>query len=70
MKKAEMDKEVSRFWAPIGITAGLSIFFFGIMSWRNHQGGSGTWIDIGFGVLLILIGFFATARYFSILKKS
>ena len=35
MDKTQMDREVARFCAPIGITAGLSIFFFGIMSWES-----------------------------------
>ena len=47
-----------RFWSPIALTAGLTIVFFGIsyMSASKCVG----WIDIGFGIALLIIGF-ATA---------
>ncbi|MCJ7575133.1 MAG: hypothetical protein MUO80_00345 [Dehalococcoidia bacterium] len=48
-------KEICKFWASIGITAGLAIFFFGIVQHSNQV--TGAWTDIGAGIFLIVIGF-------------
>ena len=48
-------KELCKFWANIGITAGLAIFFFGIVQNWNHM--NGAWTDIWAGIILMVIGF-------------
>ena len=44
-----------RFWSPIALTSGLTIFFFGIsyMPVNKCVG----WVDVIVGVALLIIGF-------------
>ena len=55
-------REVSRFWAPIGITAGLAILFFGTSKTQRS--------DIIAGAIMIGAGFILTFIYFSLLRQS
>ena len=48
-------KEICKFWASIGITAGLAVFFFGIVQNWNQM--DGAWTDITAGIILMVIGF-------------
>jgi hypothetical protein len=48
-------KEICKFWGNIGITAGLAVFFFGIIQNFNHM--SGAWTDIVAGIILMIMGF-------------
>ncbi|MFC2024927.1 hypothetical protein ACFLTG_00735 [Chloroflexota bacterium] len=47
-------KEIYKFWASIGITAGLAILFFGITQTGNNLGVA--WFDIIAGIFLIIVG--------------
>jgi hypothetical protein len=58
------EREASRFFAPIGITAGLATFFFGFaLQPRN-------WFDMWAGIILMGLGFIGAGVYFHLLKKS
>lgn len=46
-----------RFWSPIALTAGLTIVFFGISYMPTSR--CVGWIDVGFGIMLLIIGFVA-----------
>jgi len=48
-------REIYKFWANIGITAGLAVFFFGIVQNQNNM--NGACIDIWAGVILMAAGF-------------
>ena len=48
-------KEICKFWASIGITAGLAVFFFGIVQNWNEM--DGAWTNIGAGIILMVMGF-------------
>jgi hypothetical protein len=48
-------KELCKFWANIGITAGLAVFFFGIV--QNWNDMNGAWTNIGAGIFLMAMGF-------------
>jgi len=48
-------KEICKFWASIGITAGLAVFFFGIVQNWNQM--DRAWTNIVAGIILIIVGF-------------
>lgn len=48
-------REICKFWASIGITAGLAVFFFGIVQNWNQM--HGAWTNIGAGIVLMVMGF-------------
>jgi hypothetical protein len=44
-------------WASVGMTAGLTIFFYGAsLKYAAHATGKIIGIDLGFGVFLIVVG--------------
>ena len=49
------NQEICKFWANIGITAGLAVFFFGLTQYWNEM--NGAWTNIGAGLSLVVIGF-------------
>lgn len=59
MPKRRFLRGDTKFWAPIAIGSGLTIFFFGVslaISTSPIDRTTG-WFDIGFGIFLIAIGF-------------
>jgi len=67
MKLSKVTIEAARLCAPVGITAGLATFFFGIISWRNHWSGAGT--NIIAGIVLIVIGLVLLFIYLNSVKS-
>ena len=61
-----MEQGKLRFYAPIGITAGLATFFFGITLLPQIVG----WFDIGAGIVLITLGAIGARKYFRLFKES
>ncbi len=59
-------KEICKFWASIGITAGLAVFFFGIVQNWNQM--DRAWTNIVAGIILIIVGF-ALANKGGMFKK-
>ena len=59
-------KEICKFWSGICITAGLAVFFFGIVQNWNQM--NGAWTNIGAGIILIVVGF-ALANKGGMFKK-
>jgi hypothetical protein len=60
MKRRNFWRGDTRFWSPILITSGLTVFFFGVSY-------SGTdlcigWFDIVVGVAMVCIGFSAAPK--------
>jgi hypothetical protein len=58
------EREASRLFAPIGITAGLATFFFGFALQPRH------WFDMWAGIVMVSLGFIGAGIYFHLLKKS
>ena len=55
MRKLNLWRGDKRFWSPIAIGSGLTIFFFGIATAPNDLGRG--LFTIGFGLLLLILGF-------------
>jgi len=55
MRKRNLWRGDKRFWSPIAIGSGLTIFFFGIAIVPNDLARG--WFTIGFGLLLLTLGF-------------
>jgi hypothetical protein len=55
MRKLNLWRGDKRFWSPIAIGSGLTIFFFGIATVPNDLGRG--LFTIGFGLLLLILGF-------------
>jgi len=55
MRKRELWRGDKRFWSPIAIGSGLTIFFVGIATVPNNTVRG--WFTIGFGLLLLILGF-------------
>lgn len=60
--------EAARLLAPVGITAGLATFFFGISGKNNNW--DGYWTNIICGVILIVIGFILLFLYLNSIKSN
>lgn len=58
--------EAARILAPVGITAGLATFFFGISGYNNHW--ANYWTNILCGVGLMVIGFILLFVYLSTIQ--
>ncbi len=55
-----------RFYAPIGITAGMATLFFGITLLPQSVG----WFDVGAGIVLMTLGAIGASKYFRLLRES
>lgn len=67
MKVTKVSTEAARLLAPVGITAGLATFFFGMAGRFNNW--NGAWTNIIAGTVLIVIGFALLLIYLSSLKS-
>ncbi|PIU55824.1 MAG: hypothetical protein COS87_03960 [Chloroflexi bacterium CG07_land_8_20_14_0_80_45_17] len=54
-KKRSIFRGDKQFWAPIAISSGLTIMFFGIPFTTISRWAG--WVDIVFGIILLGIGF-------------
>ena len=59
--------EAARLLSPVGITAGLATFFFGISGRNNNW--VGYWTNIICGVILVAIGFVLLFLYLNSIKS-
>ncbi len=67
MKPTKIGMECARLFGPVGITAGLATFFFGISGKNNNWVGYNT--NIYSGIILIAIGFVLVGLYLLFLKS-
>jgi hypothetical protein len=54
-------RESARLFGPVGVTAGLATFFFGIAGQFNHWNGYST--NIWAGIILVVIGLILSFLY-------
>lgn len=64
----KVSMEAARILAPVGITAGLATFFFGISGSNNHW--NGYWTNIISGIILIVTGFMLLFTYLNSVKSN
>jgi uncharacterized membrane protein len=65
--KMKVTTKAARLFGPVGVTAGLATFFFGISGWRNSW--PDFWTNIIAGVILIIIGFILSFIYLGRVEK-
>lgn len=61
MKVSKKNREAARLIGPVGITAGLATFFFGMAGKFNHW--NDFWTNIIAGIIMIVIGFALVVLY-------